>query len=58
MKRLEENDVPAAPLYNVAEVLSDPQVEHLGLVEEVEHPQVGKLKFVGPAVSFTNLSRE
>jgi len=58
LKRLEENDVPAAPLYNVAEVLSDPQVEHLGLVEEVEHPQVGKLKFVGPAVSFTNLSRE
>ncbi len=58
LKRLEENDVPAAPLYNVAEVLSNPQVEHLGLVEEVEHPQAGKLKFVGPAVSFTNLSRE
>ncbi len=58
LKRLEENDVPAAPLYNMAEVLSDPQVEHLGLVEEVEHPQAGKLKFVGPAVSFTNLSRE
>lgn len=58
LKRLEENDVPAAPLYNVAEVLSDPQVEHLGLVEEVEHPKAGKLKFVGPAVSFANLSRE
>ena len=56
LKRLEENDVPVAPLYNVAEVLSDPQVKHLGLVEEIEHPQAGKLKFVGPAVSFTNLS--
>ncbi len=58
LKKLEENDVPAAPLYNVAEVLRDPQVEHLGLVEEVEHPQAGKLKFVGPGVSFTNLFRE
>jgi formyl-CoA transferase len=58
LKRLEENDVPTAPLYNVAEVLSDPQVEHLGLVEEIEHPTVGKLKFVGPAVGFANLSRE
>lgn len=58
LERLEENDVPAAPLYNVAEVLRDPQVKHLGLVEEIEHPKAGKLKFVGPAVSFANLSRE
>src|SRR5712692_585146 len=58
LKKLEDNDVPAAPLYNLAEVLSDPQVEHLGLVEEIEHPKAGKLKFIGPAVSFTNLSTE
>ncbi|TMA04394.1 MAG: CoA transferase [Deltaproteobacteria bacterium] len=58
LKRFEANDVPAAPLYNMAEVVSDPQVAHLGLVEEVEHPKMGKLKFVGPAVSFANLSRE
>ncbi len=58
LKRFEENDVPAAPLYNMAEVVRDPQVAHLGLVEEVEHPKMGKLKFVGPAVSFANLSRE
>lgn len=58
LKRLEENDVPAAPLYNIAEVLTDPQVKHLELVEEVEHPKVGKLKFVGSAVSYTNLSKE
>jgi len=32
-------------------------VEHLGLVEEVEHPKAGKLKFVGPAVSYTGLSK-
>jgi crotonobetainyl-CoA:carnitine CoA-transferase CaiB-like acyl-CoA transferase len=49
LQRLEANDVPAAALYNVAEVLADPQVDHLGLTEELEHPKAGKLKFVtGP----------
>lgn len=58
LKRLEENDVPAAPLYNVAEVLADKQVEHLGLVEEIEHPKAGRLKFVGSGVSYAGLSKE
>jgi crotonobetainyl-CoA:carnitine CoA-transferase CaiB-like acyl-CoA transferase len=58
LTRLEENDVPAAPLYNVAEVLGDPQVKHLGLVEEVEHPKAGKLGFVGSPVSYTNISKQ
>ncbi|MBI2539668.1 MAG: CoA transferase, partial [Deltaproteobacteria bacterium] len=58
LKRLEENDVPAAPLYNVAEVLADKQVEHLGLVEEIDHPKAGRLKFVGSGVSFTGLSKK
>lgn len=58
LKRLQENDVPAAPVYNVAEVLNDPQVKHLDLLEEVEHPKVGKLKFVRPSVNFANLPRD
>lgn len=57
LKRLEENDVPAGPLYNIAEVLSDPQVQHLGLVEEAQHPKAGKLKFVRSAVNYTDLIR-
>lgn len=55
LRRLEENDVPASPLYHIAEVVSDPQVDHLGLIEEVEHPEAGKLRFVGPAVNFGDM---
>jgi crotonobetainyl-CoA:carnitine CoA-transferase CaiB-like acyl-CoA transferase len=55
---LEAHDVPAAPLYDVAEVLDDPQVKHLGLIEEVEHPKAGKLKFVGGPVRFENLAKD
>jgi crotonobetainyl-CoA:carnitine CoA-transferase CaiB-like acyl-CoA transferase len=59
LKRLESNDVPAAPLYNIAEVLTDPQVNHLAVTEELDHPRVGKLKFVGSPVRFGgNVSRQ
>ena len=56
LKILEAHDVPAVPLYDIAEVLDDPQVKHLGLIEEVEHPTAGKLKFVGGPVRFENLT--
>ena len=55
---LEAHDVPAVPLYNVAEVIDDPQVKHLGLIEKLEHPAAGELKFVGGPVRFENLIRE
>ena len=58
LKQLEAEDVPAAPLYNMAEVLADPQVKHLGLIEELEHPQAGKLKFVGAPVRYDGLAQE
>lgn len=57
LKRLDENDVPAAPLYNMAEVLADPQVTYLNLVEEVKHPKAGALKFVRSSVNYTGLHR-
>lgn len=44
---------PYAPINTLAQVFSDPQVVHSGLVEEVEHPGVGRVKQVGPAVTFS-----
>ncbi len=58
LERLEANDVPVVPLYNVAEVLADPQVRHLDLVEELVHPQAGKLQFVGGPVRYDGLTKE
>lgn len=53
---LEANDVPVVPLYNIAEALNDPQVKHLKLIEEVEHPLAGKMKFVGAPVNYNSLA--
>jgi crotonobetainyl-CoA:carnitine CoA-transferase CaiB-like acyl-CoA transferase len=58
LERLEADDVPVVPLYNVAEVLKDPQVRHLDLVEELAHPQAGKLQFVGGPVRYDGLTKE
>ena len=55
---LEAGDVPAAALYNVAEVLDDPHVKHLGLMEELEHASAGKWQLVRGPVSFENLAQE
>lgn len=58
LKTLAAHDVPAVPLYNVAEVLDDPQVKHLNMTEEVEHPIAGKLKFVGGPVRYDSMSQD
>jgi len=58
LRRLEANDVPAVPLYNIAEALADPQVSHLGLTESLPHPKAGELKFVGPPVRYERLAKE
>ena len=41
--RLEQNDVPYAPVHSIAEVLDDPQVRHLGTFHPIAHPVQGTL---------------
>lgn len=55
---LAASDVPAVALNNVAEVLDDPQVKHLGLMEDLEHASAGKWQFVRGPVRFENLAHE
>jgi crotonobetainyl-CoA:carnitine CoA-transferase CaiB-like acyl-CoA transferase len=38
--------IPAGPINNLADVFSDPQVQHCRMVEQVEHPLLGALKQV------------
>ncbi len=58
LKQLEADDVPVAPIYNIAEVVDDPQVNYLGLLEEVHHPTAGKLKFIGGPVKYGALAKQ
>lgn len=52
LRRLENADVPAAPINDIAEAMSDPQVEALGLIQEVAHPVAGDVRMIGPMVEY------
>ncbi len=49
--RLGQNDVPFAPINRIPDVVSDPQVQHLGLIVPVDNAHGGK-QAVRPAVQF------
>ncbi len=42
--RLIEAGIPAGPVYTMDEVFADPQVIHQNMVEEVDHPELGRIK--------------
>jgi len=46
--------IPCGPVNTFDRVFKDPQVLHAGLVQEVEHPQYGKVKVVGPPATFSD----
>jgi crotonobetainyl-CoA:carnitine CoA-transferase CaiB-like acyl-CoA transferase len=43
IKALSRADVPHAAVHRVAEVMDDPEVRHVGLFHEIEHPVRGKM---------------
>jgi crotonobetainyl-CoA:carnitine CoA-transferase CaiB-like acyl-CoA transferase len=48
IERLEANDVPHTPVYNLKEVFEDPQVKHMGMeiaIERKEKPTIRTVKF-------------
>jgi formyl-CoA transferase len=47
---LEENDIPVAATNGLDEVLEDPHLKAVGLIQEHLHPAEGPLRVVGPPV--------
>ena len=48
LARLDAARLPYAPVNDYTQALADPQVAHRGLIHEVDHPQSGGIKVVGP----------
>ena len=42
-ERLAEHDVPAAVVHSIPEAMDEPEVKHLGMFHELEHPRYGKM---------------
>ena len=54
---LEAAGVPAGPVNDVGEVFADAQVQHLEMVQPVEHPEMGELRLIGNAATLAGLPR-
>ena len=52
LKMLDKSGFPFGAINSMSQVFEDPQVKHLGMVQEIDHPTVGTLKLAGPAVAF------
>jgi formyl-CoA transferase len=47
ISRLEAAEVPVGPVYDLAQVFSDPQSEHLGMAQPTPHPRAHGLRTTG-----------
>ncbi len=52
MTRLEEEDVPFAPIHSLPEVVDDPQVRHLETFFTVTHPEEGEMTLLRRPVRY------
>ena len=56
VRQLESHDILCAPIRNTEEALQDPQLAVNGLIVEVEHPLVGRLRHVGTPLRLSKTS--
>ena len=54
----EENGAPAGPMHFVEELFEHPQTEANGLVTEIDHPLLGRMRMVGPAFQMSETQLE
>lgn len=53
LELLEREGVPCGPILDYAEVFADPHVRERGLIQELEHPEAGRIRVVGPPVKLS-----
>jgi formyl-CoA transferase len=53
IERLNAAGVPCGPIYRIDEVFADPQVEHLGIVRNIEKKDGGRLRVVGQPIKLS-----
>jgi crotonobetainyl-CoA:carnitine CoA-transferase CaiB-like acyl-CoA transferase len=51
-ERLQREDVPHSPVYDASEALVSPQAEHLQLLTQTTHPEMGRFRTVRSPVTF------
>ncbi len=50
IEMFEEKGIPCGPIYNMAEMFADPQVQHLEMATPIDHPRMGEFAIVNQAI--------
>jgi len=58
LERLDGAGVPAGRIAGLDEVYASPQVAHLGLVDRVDHPTLGRIGLPGSSVTYGRSTRD
>jgi crotonobetainyl-CoA:carnitine CoA-transferase CaiB-like acyl-CoA transferase len=53
LPRLDANGIPNAPINTIQEVFDNPQIKHLGIPKQIEHPQMGVSNLVGSPINMS-----
>ena len=53
-----KHNIPAGPINDIPTILSDPQVNFRGMVQEIEHPILGTIQQLGPVAKFSKTPAE
>ncbi|MGE5522870.1 MAG: CaiB/BaiF CoA transferase family protein [Rhodospirillaceae bacterium] len=51
IEALNKAGVPCGPINTMDKVFADPQVQHIGIAQPVQHPQLGDIRIVGQGVN-------
>lgn len=53
LPRLDANAIPNAPINTIHEVFDNPQIKHLGIPKQIEHPKMGVSNLVGSPINMS-----
>lgn len=53
LPRLDAHRVPNAPINTLPEVFEDPQIKHLGIPKQIDHPAFGATRLVGSPINLS-----
>jgi len=53
LARLDVNSIPNAPINTIHEVFGHPQIMHLGIPKQIEHPQMGTSNLIGSPINMS-----
>jgi crotonobetainyl-CoA:carnitine CoA-transferase CaiB-like acyl-CoA transferase len=54
LERLDTNNIPNAPINSIEEVFDDPQVKHMGIPKQIDHPKMGKSNLIGSPINLSD----